>query len=227
MSDSYSCIHWHAQFKHLKPWTDVATKGLSEDSRARVLEEITAHFEDAIEAGMRRCLSEEEAARRAVEDLGSAWRAQLAFRRTYLTRLQASTLGHLVETPLRSAPVYCIVALSMIAQILYLDAHPSATAKAVRFAMLGVVVLSGFIRTVAVPRIFRQGRRRAAVVLGGTAEFLLWTCFVISGRSPVERHLWLVAIFVLIMGLGYIPLAIKIERQHLEELLEKRDHPKE
>lgn len=225
-ADPYSRIHWHAQFKHLKPWTDVATKGLSEDSRARVLEEMTAHFEDAIEAGMRHGLSEEESARRAVEDLGSAWRAQLAFRRTYLTRVQASTLGQLVETPLRSAPVYCLVALSMIAQIL-LDAHPAATAKAVRFALLGVVVLSGLIRTVAVPRIFRQGRRRAAVVLGGTSEFLVWTCFIISGRSPAERHLWVVALFVLIFGIGYIPLAIKIERQHLEELLEKRDHPKE
>jgi hypothetical protein len=211
-------LHWHAQFKHLKPWTDIATKGLADESRARVLEEITAHFEDAIAQGVQRGHTEDEAARCAVADLGNPWRALCAFRRTNLTRFQAKTLRHMFAKPWLTAFVFLPMGLLVAARALQplLGGGPRAAIDPVRIAVLAIVGLAFATRTVIAPRFFRRGFRRAAVGLAATAEFLLWTGFSVSNAGPITGNLWVVPIFLAIVVVGYLPLAIKIDRQQPE-----------
>ena len=84
--------HW-PEYKHLFAWLQVATKSLSDESRARIREEITDHFHEAIVEGLRAGLTEDAAAQQAVEGLGNPKAARRAFGRTYLTRWQANIVA--------------------------------------------------------------------------------------------------------------------------------------
>jgi len=63
--------HW-LEYKYLSRWLSIATKGLSDESKARVHDEVTVHFHDAICERMRLGLSEDIATEQAVERLGSS-----------------------------------------------------------------------------------------------------------------------------------------------------------
>ena len=60
------------ELKYLRPWLQVATRGLSDESQERVRKEITAHFHDAVEPGLRAGFTEDSAAEKAVESLGGS-----------------------------------------------------------------------------------------------------------------------------------------------------------
>ena len=97
--------HWH-EYKYLFAWLKVATKGLSDESRARVRQEIADHFHEAIAEGMRAGLTEDRAGEQAVASLGSPKAARRAFRRTYLTRYQTKIVHDLVEPTKRILFLY-------------------------------------------------------------------------------------------------------------------------
>lgn len=80
------------EYARVSSWLATATKGLSDESKARVHDEIIAHFHDALDEGMRAGLTEEQAVEQAVTSLGSPKAARRAFRRTHLTRHQEATL---------------------------------------------------------------------------------------------------------------------------------------
>jgi len=208
-------IRWHAQFKYLKPWTDIATRGLSDDARTRVLEEITAHFEDAVDHGTARGLSEEQAARAAVESLGSARSARRAFRRTYLTRWQAKTLYHLRDTPLRVAVLFVFGMLTIPTMAVWLP-HSDPVNQQLRLTLAGILVLAAITRAAIVPLLFRRQRNDLAVVVAGCAEFFFWSSFSLSGALRIERTLWILPLYFLILAIPYIPLARKMGRGDAE-----------
>lgn len=198
------------RFKHLGPWLDVATAGLSDQACARVLEEIGAHFEDAVAAAMQRGLDEGEAAQRAVKALGSPRRARRRLRRTYLTRNQARIVDHLIGSPRATFLLQGMVTLFVAATIL-LDTRRTTVDYRLRLALVALMAVACVVRGTAVPRLFRDGRQRTAVALGGLTEFLLWTAFVIAGSSGLTVQLWVVALFFTAIVVSYLPLAAKLE----------------
>lgn len=68
----------------LDVWLGVATAGLTADSEARVRAEISAHYQDALDAAREAGRSEAEAARAAVAGLGDPEAARKQFRKAYL-----------------------------------------------------------------------------------------------------------------------------------------------
>jgi hypothetical protein len=207
-----SPTHCHPQYRHLKPWIDVATRGLSDEAKARISEEVGAHFADAIEAGIQRGLTEEQAAREAVASLGSAWRAHLAFRRTYLTDFQARTLHHLRDDPWTNVLRCALFVFFVGAAVLFLP-REDTTVQRIRIALLVVLTLAAVARAVVVPLLFRRARERSAVVAAAVAEFLLWTSFALSGIPTLERGYWILPLFGLLIGIGYLPIALKVHRR--------------
>jgi hypothetical protein len=208
------------RYKYLSAWLDIATWGLSDDSRARVEDEITAHFHDAIDEGVRAGLAEDLAAERAVESLGSPNAAGRAFHRTYLTRYQAVLVRSLAEPPMiaRLLRVYLVVAATFLTVVFPRSSGPEwyVSAGMTAFMVIAAIVL------LRVPGLYRRGRQRAAIALGAGAEGLLWVmwlAFVVLGSNNLERQRWLLiaGFFWMVMVGNYMPLLRKLRNQPRRE----------
>ncbi len=76
------------KYEDLADWLGIATKRLCADAKIRITAEILAHYQEAVEGGLKRGDAEEEAQRAAVRALGDPKLANKKFRRTYLTPFQ-------------------------------------------------------------------------------------------------------------------------------------------
>jgi len=229
--------HW-PEYKYLDAWLRVATAGLSAASRARVREEITDHFHQATDEGLRAGLTEDAAAEGAVEGLGSPKAARHAFRYTYLTRWQAYLVSRFVDIPqpptsspllasltpltplwdpnrerlLRPIVVTLFVALTAAQTAFENTWDPRAWQLHV--GLLALMVVAAFVLVTAVPRLSRNGRERAALALGASTE--LFFCGVYLIAPAVTRtdtlgiRLWFLAVFTLVVAASYLPLLHKL-----------------
>ena len=77
----------------LENWLRLATRHLSKDAIAKVRTEIAEHYESAYEAAVASGAGLEEAARRAVNDLGDPRIANCDYRRVLLTAQEARLLS--------------------------------------------------------------------------------------------------------------------------------------
>ena len=77
-------------------WLVVARRGLCKEAQQRVPEEVTDHFEQAIEKSIGRGISPEEAETQALVSLGSPRQANREYRRSYLTRWQKSNIDQFI-----------------------------------------------------------------------------------------------------------------------------------
>lgn len=77
----------------LENWLEQATRKLSKDARARVMAEITEHFEAGREAALGEGASTAEADARALRALGDAVAANRLYRQSMLTSTEARMLG--------------------------------------------------------------------------------------------------------------------------------------
>lgn len=224
-------------YTDLLAWLQVATEGLSTDARARVRQEITDHFHQALDDGLHAGLAAHAAAQKAVEDLGSPEAARRAFRRTCLTHWQAYLLRRLIDPPKsaisstslflppalpslwdpnrerRARPLLAILLTALTAVATALD--PSVSW--LNIGLLALMTVAAIALAAAVPRLVQRSRERSAVVLGATAELSLWGAFLvapaINRTETLEPRLWIVGFFAVITAVSYLPLLHKLRER--------------
>ena len=200
------------EYKHLSRWLSVATKGLSDESKNRVHEEITTHFHDATDEGMRLGLSENIAAEQAVESLGSAPTARRAFRRTYLTRSQARTVRLLAHPPKGLLLVLAFWgALAGFAATW--GARQSALEWYVQAGLVTLMAVALIALGTAVPRLYRGGRKHAAVALRAGTDILFWSPLLVLGGGDFASHRWYLLGVVVFIAAVYLPLLPKFGKE--------------
>jgi len=233
--------HW-LEYKYLSRWLSIATKGLSDESKARVHEEVTAHFHDAIDERIRAGLAEDIAAEQAVEGLGNPRRARRGFRRTYLTHWQANMVSSFVDAPKPRASTTSLTtawaarqrskglrglrgdrrARLFVSGILVLagtvgvalDPRKTTPEWFVRAGMVALMAVAAIVVATAVPSLFRRGRERAAIALGASAEFTLWGAFMMLPATNFESRAWYLLVFVVFFAAVYLPLLRKLGECH-------------
>ncbi len=200
--------HW-PEYKYLFTWLKVATKGLSDESRARVREEIADHFHEAIVEGMRAGLTEDRAGEQAVASLGSPKAARRAFRRTYLTRYQAKIVHDLVEPTKRILFLYAYM-VSAATVITVAFPRRGEPEWLIRSGMLALMAAAAIIVVSTAPGLYRRGRQRAAVVLGAVATTVIWMLWMAFVGGDLGKHPWVQLAVLLFMAVNYVPALLKI-----------------
>ncbi len=84
------------KLKSLDDWLDSATRGLCDDARERIAEEIAAHYEDALGEARGIGLTEEASVKKAVEALGDPRRALRKLHSEHLTIREAKKVQKFV-----------------------------------------------------------------------------------------------------------------------------------
>lgn len=213
---------WYApEYKYLKPWLDIATKGLTSDSKARVRDELSAHFDDAVREGIDSGLTKDDAVRRAVESLGPAKKAHRAFRRTYLTTFNDMNLQLLHRRRTIMTVVFTLAAASSMWRLMNVS-QKFEMAWFVQAAAFAGIVIALVAWQWIVPRLYLRGLQRRAVGIAAIAQATLWSC-LFGMQLPLSRSLGnaglLIALMigvVLLFSLAYLPIVRKLE-----------DHPKQ
>ena len=107
----------------LSTWLAKATYGLAEQSRVRVVEEITTHFEQQVEAEIAAGAPADEAHRVALVALGSARAARVRFNSCYLLTVEERMLDGLSGKPCQPAPYLTVptwtIWLNILACMMY------------------------------------------------------------------------------------------------------------
>ncbi len=202
------------EYRYLSQWIRIATDGLSDESQRRVLEEITAHFHDAVEDGMSRGQTEEAASEEAVKNLGNPRAARRAFRRTYLTRYQDRIVRDLIA-PRKIIWLLRIYLTVAAAGLVALEMRRTTAELDTAYFRAGLAVLMALavLTATRVPRLFRRGRQRAAVALGAAADTTLWACWIATMElRPSDLsvgNLWLTPAAVILLAANYLPLLRK------------------
>ena len=203
--------HW-PEYKYLFAWLKVATKGLSDESRARVRQEITDHFHEAMAEGMRAGLTEDRAGEQAVASLGSPKAARRAFRRIYLTRYQAKIVHDLVEPKKIILFLYAYMVLA--ATVLTVAFAPREGPELlIRSGMLALMAAAAIILVSTAPGLYRRGRQRAAVVLGAVASTVIWMLWMAFVGGGVGNHPRVLLAVLLAMAVNYVPALLKIGKR--------------
>lgn len=84
-------------------WLEFATKGICQEGKERIRDEISAHYEDALHDALQQGLTKTEAHLAAMESLGDPRKAGRAFRRSYLSEREAKWVEEAkVPMPTRS-----------------------------------------------------------------------------------------------------------------------------
>lgn len=217
------------EYAHVSSWLATATKGLSDESKARVHDEIIAHFHDALDEGMRARLTEEQAVEQAVTSLGSPKAAQRAFRRTYLTHRQAYAVHSFTDDPggvTSSISLWAVnrrrrlfMAPFMVAGVAAMTAlNPRLGTRQFQLCIVLVALMvAATIVLAAVPRLFRRGRERAAIALGASAEFSLWGALIIApalnpSHTLLGVRLSLLVAYAVATAAYYLPLLRKLSK---------------
>ncbi len=76
----------------LQTWLDTATRGLCDDAKARITEDVVSHVDEAFDHLLQENYSANAAVQKAVEDLGDPDRARREFMRVHLTEQQSHFL---------------------------------------------------------------------------------------------------------------------------------------
>jgi hypothetical protein len=189
----------------LDRWLEVATRGLSVPSRARVEREIREHFRDALGAGL------EPSA--ALEDLGSPVAAGRAFRRAHLTSFQEALVrDYRGRPPAWRRAIY--VSLCALAIGIAVWGTKTTAQQVVGAVVVGVMLAALAGAVVFVERFYRQGRERLAILLGASCDFTLYVGLIVGshlmlGNLGTARAALFGAIFVVLLAL-YLPLVRKL-----------------
>jgi hypothetical protein len=81
------------QLESIEGWLQKATRDLCVEARERIAAEVTAHYEDAVAAGIGRGLHARMAHVCAMDDLGPPGKAQWKYQFAYLTQYEADALA--------------------------------------------------------------------------------------------------------------------------------------
>jgi hypothetical protein len=192
----------------LERWLQVATRGLSDASRARIGDEIAAHVRDAIDSG--------DSPEQAIERLGDATEARRAFRRTNLTRFEENLVKDYRGRP----PVWRIVVYGSLLLLGLGVALWGPSGVGQRTLAIGIVMLmlAAFLALAfGVAWLYRRGRERAAVFLGAMSDFVMYAGLIVGGSyvlgdATTGRTAFFGAIFLTLLVL-YVPLLRKLRNE--------------
>lgn len=81
------------RLESIERWLNEATRDLCVEARERISVEVTAHYEDALAAGVQQGLHARMAHVRAMDDLGPPNKAKWKYRLAYLTQYEADALA--------------------------------------------------------------------------------------------------------------------------------------
>lgn len=176
---------------YLSPWLSIATRGLSDESTARVREEITAHFLDAVDGGRRAGLSEDAAGKWAIESLGDPTTARRAFRRTYLSKRQQAVLDQYGKPSRVVSAGFVLLTSIVIWQSVLIEPRWSEPEWPLRIAAALGMAASLVVLTLLNPRMYRRGSHRKAFVAGIVANLLWWSCLLIAVTGQITAAWWL------------------------------------
>lgn len=195
----------------LQAWLNIATKQLAEEGKLRVEGEITAHYDEALEAALREGKSLGEAHEKALTGLGSAKKAGRAFCRVYLTVREEKLLKRL-ESPLSQKGRKRDLIISFTGLAVWLPLLFSMLAytreQAVEFfiSVFALISVAIFIQLKLVPYLFNAKVQKRAlywdlaknVVVVTSFPIVFWPVFDWSLLTPV---VFFFAIFLFCMGI--------------------------
>ncbi|NKB88543.1 MAG: hypothetical protein GKS06_10010 [Acidobacteria bacterium] len=204
---------------YLDAWLIAATRGLAQESYDRVRKEIADHFHQGLDDGVARGLEPADAAEAAIEGLGPARAARRSFRRTYLTTTQANLIrsfsGH--GSPddsfgwwRRRSRIVLAFCISAITVLLALSTPSTERLQGVDLLLICATCL-GALAISFVPRIFRSGRAREAILLGVVAEAFVWGGYLFTvvdeNRAFATGSL---AVLLIAFAVGVVPIFRKL-----------------
>jgi MFS family permease len=212
---------------------------MSDESRARIRQEITDHFHDTLEARVLSGLTEDAAAKRAVEGLGDPRAARRAFRRTYLTPWQADLVRGFADVPTpvtSSTDLSAILAalgrkdleaerkrrlfatsmmVLLVAVVTVLDLRHDLGEWQLRVGMVALMMVATIVRATTVPRLFRSGRERAAIAVGAASEQAFLGGYIIAMMHGDDSgvRFWFLVMFSVVLAACYLPLLPKLSNR--------------
>ncbi len=87
----------------LQTWLDIATRGLCDEAKARIRDDIQSHVVEAMRSRLKDGVAPEVTMQQAVKDLGDPRKARLEFRRIHLTTRQARYINILTDPKMVAA----------------------------------------------------------------------------------------------------------------------------
>ena len=196
-------------------WLGAATRGLSDDSRHRVEQEISEHFRDAVEERKAAGLSESDARAEALRDLGSHEAARRAFRRAYLTSRQDKLTRDYLRSPTlwRSIPWGVLFIVGTVAVLMMPE---SRTRWLLAVGIIGGMAVSLATLCVATRWLRERGRLRTSVAVGVLADWCFYFLLLVGtnylageSRSVSINSVLLAATFLVLLVL-YLPVLRKL-----------------
>lgn len=210
----------------LQDWLAVATRGLGEDSRRRIAQEVSAHYGDALTE--LESVGTPDAERQALASLGDPGSARRGFRRAYLSARQEAWI-HQVEkheqnSLWRVRPAFIVVCgVIMLMTLAYEHWYENEGVSPYQVLVGFGFVTTGMIEILVRDRI-RVGRLRRAKILEIALIVVLGVGFfpaMMVFASPGLPALWWTGMIVMIVGsLVWAGLEVRTIRklpQHLED----------
>ena len=164
----------------VRRWLEVATKGICQEGKERIQEEISAHYEDALRDALHQGSPKIQAHFAAMESLGSPRKAGRAFRRSCLTEREAKWLEWITgPTPWWVFLMFMPFLLGAERDLAH-RASNDLTALLSTTAFASDTALWVFVWRRAAPRVARLGRFRTCFLLRLLPMlFLAWPLIVI------------------------------------------------
>lgn len=165
-------------------WLNVATKRLGDEGTERVEKEILSHYHDALEDGVKKGKTQNEAHVAAMDSLGNARKAGKGFRRVYLTRLeerQLEVLESSVWDRLKSGKKFEILSISCVAlgmpylMMMSFMYNPGPNGSYMRAFITAMILVSLII----------YGLNRYLVRIGALDRLILWAAATMLGLIPL------------------------------------------
>jgi hypothetical protein len=149
----------------VRRWLEVATKGICQEDKERIEEEISAHYEDVLRDALQQGSPKNEAHLAAMESLGSPRKAGRGFRRSCLTEHEAKWFQWVTgPTPWWVFLMFMPFVLSSGRDLAY-RASSDLTALLCTTAFASGTALWVFVWRWAAPRVARLGRFRTCLPL--------------------------------------------------------------
>lgn len=222
MFDGLRSLTWkHADT--IEQWVRKATRGLCQEARERIADEIREHYTQALQAALTAGAGHQEAARRALETLGSPRKARAGFLKTNLSVRQAWLLNQMTTWGGWKRRLYLfflyLAGLCMMGPgRLHMEHHEA------HFVFIGVsciLFLGMLLLASGCLALQRRGYIRLGISIGWTGYIVgaavpLMVGAALWGREASFGLAWLIVIALLSAGLEHIAFFGKLRSKQTE-----------
>jgi len=184
-------LRWESDLEDpvlLRRWLHVATKGLCTSASERIREEVTSHYDGAMEELLGHGMSWVIADEKAVKHLGDAKKANREYRKIYFTREEERLLAQYSKS---ASPKMWYITLAILAVVFLL--YPAHETK-IPFLASWLVFLP--ICYTLVPAIGRRSTRAGMYVSASSGLLFFLIDYVVVFGRPVGQALLGLSAFV-------------------------------